>query len=139
LYSLFSHAQFRQNRFCCEIGNWGCLLSSYFLYTFSDCSDEDEKLWVWNYNGTPMYMDLDEDVRIFLLCVVLVSRIEGTERERDREREALCSWCDGLTGAIPGGASKVPTNSNRAREECKTVCSHADYCKSFHSIPTASS
>jgi len=31
---------------------------------------------VWNYNGTPMYMDLDEDVRIFLLCVVLVSRIE---------------------------------------------------------------
>jgi DNA-directed RNA polymerase III subunit RPC8 len=46
--------------------------------------DEDEKLWVWNYNGTPMYMDLDEDVRIFLLCVVLVSRIEGTDRERQR-------------------------------------------------------
>jgi len=85
-----------------------------------------------------MYMDLDEDVRIFLLCVVLVSRIEGTdgerEREREREREALCSWCDGLTGAIPGGASKVPTNSNRAGEECKTICSHANYCKSFHTI-----
>jgi hypothetical protein len=31
-----------------------------------------------------MYMDLDEDVRIFLLCVVLVSRIEGTDRERQR-------------------------------------------------------
>ncbi len=99
MYSLFSHAQFRQNRFCCEIGNWGCLLSSYFLYTFSDCSDEDEKLWVWNYNGTPMYMDLDEDVRIFLLCVVLVSRIEGTDGERetdrqtdrDRDRERLCA------------------------------------------------
>ncbi|KAH9576965.1 hypothetical protein CY35_01G190000 [Sphagnum magellanicum] len=46
--------------------------------------DEDEKLWVWNYNG-----------------------------------------------AIPGGASKVPTNSNRAGEECKTICSHANYwgCK----------
>ena len=25
-------------------------------------SDEEEKLWVWNYNGTSMFMDLEEDV-----------------------------------------------------------------------------
>jgi DNA-directed RNA polymerase III subunit RPC8 len=31
--------------------------------------DEDEKLWVWNYNGTPMYMDLDEDVRFRVVQV----------------------------------------------------------------------
>lgn len=25
-------------------------------------SDEEEKLWIWNYNGADMFMDLEEDV-----------------------------------------------------------------------------
>lgn len=31
--------------------------------------NEEEKLWVWNYNGTDMFMDLDEDVRFRVVQV----------------------------------------------------------------------
>jgi hypothetical protein len=32
------------------------------MQVFLWCSNEEEELWVWNYNGTDMFMDLEEDV-----------------------------------------------------------------------------
>ncbi|XP_024379800.1 uncharacterized protein [Physcomitrium patens] len=31
--------------------------------------DEEEKLWIWNYNGADMFMDLEEDVRFRVVQV----------------------------------------------------------------------
>lgn len=53
---------------CCVSNVFNRVLNEVFLGR----SDEEEKLWVWNYNGTDMFMDLEEDVSYSLYLVSLL-------------------------------------------------------------------
>ena len=110
----------------------------YLIY----CSDEEEKLWVWSYQDTDMFMDLEEEVCSYYVCCNSYILNVWRGLWNFLSFSFCVNFPCGFEGSIPSGANKVSSNTYWTREQCQTICSNGNTCMLyavFNSYITAGS